>query len=279
MADLRRVVSLAISRLLVTPIVCGVVACNGSSSMPPPPATTPPPVPELVSVRLIVNDSLPSPLADVTVEITSGEDIGKFATTAANGRVTIKGHSLDRGLSLRMSKTGFSSAEMWLASEAGLQQVTLVADVLLDLSGKHQLTVEADGECELPELARTRTYQASITPRNSPWYFDVKLSGAAFFNNLDHFGTYVSSNALRHEIYLQGFEEEDPMLEILSPTEYFAFIGEAKGEAEQADTVIAARFQGAIAYCTGTPTKNSYTDCLLSMGCYSKSHKVILTRQ
>jgi hypothetical protein len=199
--------------------------------------------------------------------------------TAANGRVTIYGHTVNGGLSLQISKTGFSSADLWLPSSDAIHLVTLIPDVLLDLAGEHQLTIEADALCELPELARTRTYQASLTPgTNTPWYFNIQLSGASFFSNLDHFATYVNSNAARFEIYLPGFEEEDPMVEQLSPTEYLDFAGEAIAEANQADTVITARFRGSIAYCEATPT-TTYYDCVSSVACWSESHKLILTRQ
>ena len=156
----------------------------------------------------------------------------------------------------------------------------LIPDVLLDLAGEHQLTVESDPLCDLPELARTRTYEASLAPGpNTPFYFNIQLRGASFFSNLDHFATYVNSNAARYEIYLPGFEEEDPMVEQLSPTEYFAFMGEAIAEANQADTVITARFRGSIAYCAATPTTTKYVCPVPSVMCFSESHKLILTRQ
>jgi hypothetical protein len=112
----------------------------------------------------------------------------------------------------------------------------LIPDVLLDLTGEHLLTIEADPLCDLPELARTRTYQASLTAgMNTPWYFNIQLGGASFFSNLDHFANYVNSDAARFEIYLPGFEEEDPMVEQMSPTEFLAFEGEAIGDADHDD--------------------------------------------
>ena len=275
MADSRRVIPLTIWRLLVAPIVSGLVACNGSSSASPPAA-----VPALLSVTLLVEDSLPRPVADARVEITAGDDVGRFAMTAADGRVTISGSSLTGRLSLRITKIGFSSADLSLPSDGAVNLVTLIPDVLLDLAGEHRLTVEADPLCDLPELARTRTYDASFTPGpNGPWYFNIQLHGASFFSNLDLFGTYVNSDAARFEIYLQGFLEEDPMVEQLSPTEYFAFIGEAIAEANQADAVITARFFGSIEYCPATPTTTKYVCPVPAVVCMSESHKLILTRQ
>ena len=156
--------------------------------------------------------------------------------------------------------------------------VSLVPDALLDLAGEHQLTVEADALCELPEKARTRTYQATFTPgTNTPWYFNIQLSGATFFSNLDHFATYVNANAARYEIYLPGFEEEDPMIEQISPTEYVTFMGEAIAEANQTDAVMTAVFRGSISYCEATPT-TTYNECGPITACFSESHKLILTR-
>lgn len=274
MVDIRRVIPLTISRLLVAPIICGLVACNGSSSNGSSSA------PRLVSVTVLVEDSLPRPVADARVEITSGDDAGHFATTAADGHVTISGHTLNGGLSLRISKIGLSSADLWLPSDGGTKRVALIPHVLLDLAGEHRLTLEADPLCDLPELARTRTYEASFAPApNTPWYINIQLSGAPFFSNLDHFATYVNSDAARYEIYLPGFEEEDPMVEQLSPTEYLAFTGEAIAEANQADTVITARFSGSIEYCAATPTTTKYMCPVPSVICLSESHKLILTRQ
>jgi len=272
--EIRRVIPLTIWRLLVAPIICGLVACNGSSSNGSSSA------PQLVSVTVLVEDSLPRPVAGARVEITSGDDAGQFATTAADGRVTISGHTLNAGLSLRITKIGLSSADLWLPSGGVTNRVTLIPDVLLDLAGEHRLTVEADPLCDLPELARTRTYEASLAPgTNTPWYFNIQLRGASFFSNLDHFATYVNSNAARYEIYLPGFEEEDPVVEQLSPTEYLAFAGEAIAEANQADTVITARFFGSIEYCAATPTTTKYVCPIPSAVCFSRSHKLILTRQ
>ena len=268
----------AIVRILAAPIIYGIVACSGSSSAPPPPAP-PPPVSTLASVTIKIEDPLPRSLADVRVEITSGDDAGQFMMTPANGRVTIQGHTLTGTLSLHISKPGYSSADVSLPSSSGLNLITLVPDVLLDLTGEHQLTVEADSECELPEIARTRTYKATFrSGTNSPWYFNIDLSEASFFEDLYQFGTYVNADALRYEIYLRGFLEEDPMVEQLSATEYFAFIGEAFAEANQADTVITAQFDGQIQYCTATPT-TTYPECVTTVYCASESHKVILTRQ
>jgi hypothetical protein len=200
--------------------------------------------------------------------------------TPANGRVTIEGRSLTGGLSLRISKSGFSTAELTLPSDPdSVNLITLIPDVLLDLTGEHELTVEANSECELPELARTRTYRATFTPgTNTPWYFNIQLSGASFFSDLDHFATYVNANALRYEIYLPGFEEEDPMIEQLSSTEYFSFIGEAVADATQADMVITAQFRGSISYCEAPPN-TTYDECGSLQSCVSETHRLILTRQ
>ena len=276
MADLSRAMPLTIWQLLAAPIVCGLVACGSSSSAPPAP---PPPVPVLVSVLLVIEDTLPRPVADARVEITAGDDAGQFAMTPADGHVTIFGHSLTGGLSLRISKAGMSTVDLHVPSTGSLHQVTLIPDVLLDLAGEHQLTVEADPLCDLPEVARQRTYQASFVPGPSAWYFNIQLGGASFFSNLDHFGTYVNADATRYEIYLPGFEEEDPMVEQISPTEYFAFMGEAIAEANQAHTVITARFNGSISYCEATPTTTNYTCPVQAVTCQSESHKLILTRQ
>jgi hypothetical protein len=279
MGDSRGVIPPAIGRLLAAPTICGLFACNGSSSAPPSAATPSPPVPALVSVTLKVEDSLPRPVANARVEITSGDDAGKFAMTPANGRITIEGRTIDAALSLRISKPGLSSADLRLPSSDTIHRVGLIPDVLLDLAGEHQLTVEADTLCELPEIARTRTYQATFTPgTNTPWYFNIQLSGASFFSNLDHFATFVNADALRYEIYLPGLLEEDPMIEQLSPTEYFAFMGEAIAEANQSDTVITARFLGSISYCEATPT-TTYDECGPITACFSESHKLVLTRQ
>lgn len=275
MTDLRQVIPLTFWRVLAAPIFFGLVACSGSSSSPPPAHA-----PDLVSVTVLVEDPLPRPVADARVEITSGDDAGQFAMTAADGSVTISGHSLNGSLSLRITKTGMSSAELSLQEAGVLHLITLIPDVLLDLAGEHQLTVEADPLCDLPEVARTRTYEASFAPGlNTPWYINIQLGGASFFGNLDHFATYVNSDAARYEIYLPGFEEEDPMVEQLSPTEYFAFAGEATAEANQGDTVITAVFRGSIAYCAATPTTTKYVCPIPSVMCWSESHKMILTRQ
>ena len=80
MGDSRRVIPQA---LLAVPMICGLVACNGSSG--PAPASEPPPVPTLVSVTVKIEDTLPKSLADARVEITSGDDAGLFVTPPPMG--------------------------------------------------------------------------------------------------------------------------------------------------------------------------------------------------
>jgi len=273
MADSRHVIALTFWRLLAASSIFGLGACNGSSSAPQP-------TPVLVSVTVIVEDTLPRRVADARIEITSGPDAGKFTTTAADGRARISGRTLSASLPLRITKTGMSMADLSVTSSDSPSRVTLIPDVLLDLAGEHLLTIEADPQCDLPELARTRTYQASLTPApNGPWYLYIQLGGASFFRDFDRFATYVNASAARFEIYRPGFEEEDPMVEQLSPAEYLSFLGEAIGDANQGDAVMTARFTGSIAYCPATPTKMPYQCPVSFVMCQSESHRLILTRQ
>jgi hypothetical protein len=276
MAGLRRVVVPTAWRLLASSIYWGLAACGGSPSQPD--AAPPPPSPAVLSVTIEVSDTLPRPLAEASVEITSGPDAGKVAVTPASGRVTIDGRSLTGTLALRIAKPGFSSAELSLPSLDAAHLITLVPDVPLDLAGQHELTVEADSTCDLPELARSRTYQALLTPGPNPWYFNIDLGGADFFDGLNLFGAFVTTDAVRYEIYLRGFEEEDPMVEQVSPTEYVSFAGEAIADVIPGESVITARFNGTVDYCLATPTTTSY-ECSSSVVCSSDSHKLILTRQ
>lgn len=272
MADLRCVIALTCWRLLAASSIFGLEACSGSSSAPP--ATAVP-----VSVAVIVEDTLPRPVADAKVEIISGIDAGKYTTTAADGRASISGRTHNASLQLRITKSGMSLVDLSSTSLESPKRVSLIPDVLLDLAGEHLLTIEADPLCSLPELARTRTYQASLTPGPNPWYLYIQLDGASFFRDFSRFATYVNASAARFEIYRPGFEEEDPIVEQLSPTEYLAFSGEAIADANQGDMVITARFFGSIAYCPATPTTMPYQCPVPFEMCQSESHRLTLTRQ
>ena len=277
MALNRRITTPAISRLLATSGICGLVSCGGSSSAPP---TTSVPVSIPVSVTVTVVDTLPRPVADARVEITTGIDAGKFTTTAADGHATISGRTASGSLSLRFIKPGMSLLELSMQAQDSPAFVTLIPDVLLDLAGEHQLTVEADPLCELPEVARSRTYQATFTTApNNPAYLYIQLGGASFFRDFSRFATYVNASAARFEIYRPGYEEEDPMVEQVSPTEYVAFTGEAIADANQGDSVIAARFFGSIEYCPATPTTMPYQCPVQFVMCRSETHRLILTRR
>ena len=238
----------------------------------------------LASVTMIVSDMVGRPVAGARAELTTGADAGTFATTSADGTVTITGHTLPSGsLTVRISKEGLQAVDQtYRASPTQttfVPLVTLAAVTPLDLAGEHLLTIEADSSCEgLPVAATKRTFEASIAPTPNPSYFSIRLGGASFFRDFNLLGVFVAADAARFEVYLAPLEEE-PIVERLSQNEYVAFDGEATAEASQSEEVISGPFRGSISYCPATPTTISFLCPVSPITCQSASHRLILTRQ
>jgi hypothetical protein len=192
---------------------------------------------------------------------------------------------------LRASKEGFSpESQTWNVHDYSqlsqpfriLFRLTEVAP-LLDLAGEHTLKLIADSSCEeLPPLARTRTYDASIWATTGlPPHFTIRLSGASFLRDSGSLSAIVATDFVRFFVFPGRFDNDEalPVVEELAPDTFLAFVGTAKADANPTDRIISGRFDGWIEYCPAIPSTPYFHCPVKSVGCRSSSHQLILTRK
>jgi hypothetical protein len=163
------------------------------------------------------------------------------------------------------------------------------------VTGEYTLTVTADSSCiDLPTDARTRAYEATVTP-NVSWHdptnthFDVWASGPFLdaFKSSDRIVMVVAGD--RVTFSLSNFRGQPALVEPLSATSYVAFGGAATASAAPSAASIAAVFGGFIDYCvmksaTELPVEGFLYDCstdraLTRTRCESSNHRLSLTRR
>jgi hypothetical protein len=260
--------------------ISSVLACSKAPTAPS--AQTPTTVP----VSGTVWDSATRPVAGARVAVTTGPDAGRFATTGGDGRYALSGTTLASGdLTLEASKEGFFSQSVTLNGRNHLPNdigytFTLVPVALLDLAGEHTLTIAADPLCDLPPVARVRTYHASAAPRTATrTNFVIGLGGASFFQRDNSLNALVAADFARFIVYSANSFDDEPVVESLGSDAYVAFMGAATADAARTDRVITARFDGSILFCPATPS-TTYFNCPVAPAvCRSSFHRLILTRE
>ena len=156
---------------------------------------------------------------------------------------------------------------------------------LVDLTGNYRVTFEADSSCEqLPEVLRTRTYEASIGyigagPDGTRHYFRADLSGAHF----DSYARFFIIRVIDTDVF---FDFSDSLIvEEPEPGTYLTIIGGA-GDAtvDQSDlSRISTPFEGHFLYCvTDSEFAFPYScpaNAIASSACRSKNSRWTLTRR
>jgi hypothetical protein len=157
---------------------------------------------------------------------------------------------------------------------------------LVDLTGNYVVTFEADSSCEqLPEVLRTRTYEASIgyigaERDGTRHYFRANLSGA-------HFESYARFFIIRVIDKVFFFDFSDSLIvEEPEPGTYLTIIGGA-GDAtvDPSDlSRISTPFEGHFLYCVTSseltpPSFGCPADAIAYSACRSKNSRWTLTRR
>ena len=117
-----------------------------------------------------------------------GVRAGVFAITDASGRYALPGMFSD-AIVVRATKAGYVAVtKMYETAYPGPQALSFTMDLVdasTSIGGEYVASFTADGACtELPDIARARTYRATITRASwspSPNHYQAILSGATFY--------------------------------------------------------------------------------------------------
>lgn len=290
-----------------------LVACADPPVAPTPPVAPSPPVapgppppapsPAGFSVYGSVLDTLFRPIADATVEVIDGPARGASAVTDAQGFYELPGVFSD-AITVRASKDGYvASTQTHSLSQPGASRLQFFLQLngpSVILTGNYTLTFIADPACtELPDVARTRTYQATIgsTPGATtfptlspvlapgphipiayfvtPIAYVVTLSGGTFYAN-HLFVNVAGSSALFWTDTWSEYGGSD-ILELLTSSTSLMITGGANVSVGAPS--VSASFGGTFTYCADQIT-NVWPACGVSpITCRSLNHGLVLTRR
>ena len=276
-------------------------ACSRPTPSSPTPITA---VPHDVTLTLTlggwVHDNARRPVPGVTVEVIGSVPAGRATITDDSGSFSLGDVTVTvNEAMLRASKDGYATSLTTLGGSgiAGIVLWLLTPPVIQP--GEYTMSVVADRTCDLPEVARTRTYSATVTPRkfrvNPPperqTDFDVALSGASFatrqgISPTNSLTVHAAGDYL--EFFLDAYEVDGFITERLAAGTFVELTGSVAGSIGTSG-VSSLPFDGWFTYCEGSsevipdPAVQGPLGCSSSgtvyKSCVSKNHRVVLTRR
>jgi hypothetical protein len=266
-------------RYLLT-ILVGSLGCSGSN----PAAPTAPVDPEF-SLSGTVHDTAFRPLVNVTIEVFGGPRNGVNATTDASGHYAFSG-TFTNTVSLRASKDGYVPVIKSAAasSTSGPQDLSFSLEQIAasaNIAGEYTLTLAADASCaELPAIARTRSYPATITREASTLssqFYKISLNAGTFYpSNLNNsLAAGVAGSFAR----VTSFDYGIGIAEQVAPNTYVSIWGQAN--AEISGPTISGVWSGGFEYCEGSGTGPGFYRCSPrpTAYCEAGNHRLTLTRR
>jgi hypothetical protein len=228
-----------------------------------------------------VNDTAARPLADATVEIVDGFRAGEFVTTDGRGQFRLPG-TFTGAVSIRASKSGYAPLTKRLeASHSGAHSVSfsLVVDgPTADIAGHYVVTFAADAGCDIPDVAKVRSYSIAINRTSSvlPHNYVGVLSGATFFPSTQNDRMYFAVAGDVARFFVDPYEDGVIIAEEVAPSTYVSIWG--VGDLRVGATGLSGSMSGEMAYCT-SPARANYSCLVPESKCQSTSHRVALVRK
>ena len=256
--------------------------------------STPTPTTSVVPVRTVtgtiaafVYDTASRRLQGAVVEVVDGPATGLLATSDERGYLSMSGTFVVGPVTLRVSKQGYQTTVVkpTVPSDPALSYpLTLTLRSLatpINLAGKYTLTFKADQGCssDLPDEFRTRTYSATIAPRNAlADTFGVTLAASSLINT--ELGLAVSGD---YVYLLIDPEFGGGLTERLAADRYFQLYGSASGTGRPSGTWSIV-FNGVFDYCeVNAGAQSSPWVCTVSnrthQSCPSRQHELVFVKQ
>ena len=285
-------------------VVSALVGCSGSDGAYTPTApsstTATAQVETLqdlpLSLRGFVTDTAYRPLAGARIEVVDGPSAGISTIAGGDGQFVLSG-IFNASTRFRASKEGHESrTQPWNCSVAVCLGVNnaqpwlgfylTVLEPTVNIAGDYRLTFIADSACaDFPEIARTRSYRATVTARpvdgrSAVPGFDLKADGAQFIGILDGFP--IGAAGTRMSLWLHG--RHDPaIVEDLGDNTYLGFSGTAEATVTN-DGIIAidTAFDGWIEHVVLPSALGAWyfpqPPAISKATCDSSHHRMTLTR-
>jgi hypothetical protein len=153
-----------------------------------------------------------------------------------------------------------------------------LVDASTSIGGEYFASFTADGACtELPDIARTRTYTATVTRASwspSPNQYQAILSGATFYPSTsnDRFVIGVAGTFAQFEIDFDGIG----IAEEISPSTFVSIVG--SGGTRVTGPQIVVPLDGWFEYCPGPGAGPGFYRCAVTpVMCRSTNHRLTLT--
>jgi hypothetical protein len=229
------------------------------------------------------------------VEVVDGPRASTFAATDNVGRFSMPGTFSAGSIMLAASKDGYVRSTQSLTLREGPAGVTFWLELTtpsVNIAGEYTLTLTADSTCTpptwesplgwgLPDVARTRTYAATIARTDRSTSFQGTLTGATFVGRFNTFFVNVASD-------FASFSFDDfcspSIVEALGDSGYLAIDAEARGSVGASGTTIP--LDGYFQYCPpgkalmfGNGYQCSTVTPVTSVTCVSRNHRLTLTRR
>jgi hypothetical protein len=175
-------------------------------------------------------------------------------------------------ITLRASKDGYSSLEhsVDLPRTVGVNFVLDLDERAIVLSGDYQMTLAADAACvQLPVEARTRTYDALMSPV-TPEYYQGTLRNGTFR------GAFIAQVAGRSARFFAN-DSETLIVERPAPSA-FLVIDFVSGSAPVDEPSVTVPMVGSFEYCADADS-DTFLCRVPRVTCRSSNHTLTLTRR
>jgi hypothetical protein len=245
-----------------------------------------------------VADSAFRKIAGARIEILEGPGAGLSTISNAAGEFSLAvPGKVEENMRIRASKDGHVAATKPPQPHCEpcnpKRWVHFYLDVLeppAQLAGDYTLTFIADPACaNLPEAARTKTYQATVaaariyppgSPASSITSYEVSIKGCVFSDTF----TYLALNDAGHFVNISIGDHSDPgVAERVDPNTYFTVGGWTTVAVASPVTTISAPFQGWIEQCELHAAVGDRYECgpaqaASAARCDAKAHEIVFRR-
>lgn len=246
------------------------IGCSTPTTPTSPPSQPPPPQ-ATFDVRGSVSDAVYRRVANVRIEVVSGPQTGTATFSDESGNFVIE-PKLSATSQIRASKPGYIESVQFVGGAGPTVELKFVlssANAPLDWRGNYDVTLTADATCtELPEIARRRTYAATVGAR-------VVFSGARFGSSgaVDWNTMYVA----QVDDYVDMWAQDPPLLELLPDNAFFMLYGGATGTVTREGAQLT--MYGGISYCPELSVGQNLSCAVPPTTCVSNRHQMTMTRR
>ena len=240
---------------------------------------------------MIRDASSSRPVADATVQVTTGSLAGRATTSDSLGQFHFTElASSAEPTTLTVLKFGYSPATVQVQRT---DVVITLSSSRLPIEGDYTMIFAAANECDmLPSALRRRAYAAAIVvsrrfTSSLDGLFDIELSGADFFPELRTISLSISSG--RSNVFIGSSEadrkwgDDIPIYERVRAGEHLSLHGRAEGNVSVTDTALTQTFDGVIAFCprSTAPFADGYPpQCAMPpIECRSDHHQLTASRR